>query len=433
MTLIDSIVRSNISGEYRSAGGIYNSGGTLTLTRSAITGNSAPRSGGGIVNFGTVTLVNSTVSNSTASNNGGGIWSSRSLTLTNSTITGNAASNGGGIYNLAGTVSPLNSIIAGNAAPLRPDCRGVIASQGHNLIGDSSGCDFTAATGDLLGGSTNAIDPLLGPLQDNGGPTFTRALLSGSPSIDAGGDASCPATDQRGIPRPQGAHCDIGAFEFTGSVPPRAFDQTVTNVAATPLTIVLTASDPDTGDTLTFVIVSPPAGGDLFEGATATGGKITTDDPVLIGDTVTYKAGLGFAGTDTFEFKANDGTADGNVATVTIVVNEPIVKGAVVFEGMPNPISGARVTFSRDAAVQVLTSDPASGNFEMQLHPGIYAVTIEKDGFLKATKTGLVVNNDTVLTPARLLWGDADGNGIIDVKDVTVPAKNLGMKESPWE
>ena len=182
---------------------------------------------------------------------------------------------------------------------------------------------------------------------------------------------------------------------------------------------------------MSFVIVSPPAGGDLFEGATAAGNVITTGN--LIGNTVTYKARFGFAGTDSFEFTANDGTADGNVATVTIVVNEPIVKGTVVLEGMPNPISGARVTFSGNPTVKVLTSSPASGNFQIQLHPGIYTVTIEKDGFLKATKTGVVVNNDTVLPPARLLWGDADGNGVIEVGEVVLPAKNLGIKESPWE
>ena len=56
-------------------------------------------------------------------------------------------------------------------------------------------------------------EPLLGALADNGGPTLTHALLTGSPAIDAGNDAACPATDQRGVTRPQGAHCDIGSYE----------------------------------------------------------------------------------------------------------------------------------------------------------------------------------------------------------------------------
>ena len=142
---------------------------------------------------------------------------------------------------------------------------------------------------------------------------------------------------------------------------------------------------------------------------------------------------MGFVGTDSFGFKANDGTEDSNFATVTIVVNASIVKGTIVLDGMPDPISGARVTFSGDSAVQVLTSDPASGNFQIQLPQGNYTVTIEKDGFLRATKTGLVVNNDVLLPPVRLLWGDANRNGIIDLIEVTILAKNLGMKESPWE
>ena len=82
--------------------------------------------------------------------------------------------------------------------------------------GDTIGCSFTPATGDLVN-----VDPMLGLLQDNGGPTLTHAILADSPAIDSGnpavpgiGGAACPQTDQRGVLRPQGAACDIGAFEF---------------------------------------------------------------------------------------------------------------------------------------------------------------------------------------------------------------------------
>ena len=415
------------------------------MTNSTISGNFAGANAGGIANYGqTLTMTNSTISGNTADSFGGGIANAfnATLTMTNSTITWNTAREGGGIMNFEGPISLKNSINAENTASSSgPDCSGDHTSLGYNLIGDGNGCEFQAATADQVGDGANPIDPVLGPLLGNGGPTFTHALLPGSPAMDAGDDAACPPADQRRVARPVDgdgngvATCDIGAFEFAidPNFLPTAFDQTVTTVADSPVTIVLTASDWDTGDTLSFGIVSLPAGGDLFEGGTASGEKIIAGDHVLIGDTVTYKASFGFAGADSFEFTANDGTADSNVATVAIMVNEPVVKGAVVFEGMPNPISGARVTFSGDGVVEVLTSDPASGNFQIQLPPGIYTVTIEKDGFLKATKTGVVVNNDTVLPPARLLFGDADGNGIIDVKDLSFPAKNLGAEESPWE
>ena len=122
---------------------------------------------------------------------------------------GNAASLGGGIYNL-GTLNARNTILAGNTALTGPDLSGNLGSLGHNLIGNTQGGSGFAAT-DLLN-----VDPLLGPLQDNGGPTQTMALLPGSPAIDAGDDTPpLPDFDQRGpgFPRISGPHVDIGAFE----------------------------------------------------------------------------------------------------------------------------------------------------------------------------------------------------------------------------
>ena len=403
-----TVASSTISGN--SDRGIENYFGNLTLTSSTISGNSNTNiggGGGGISNVGggTLTLTSSTVSGNSATDIGGGIYNeSGTLTLTSSTVSGNSATNiGGGVFNGDGaTVRLTNTILAVNTSSLRPDCRGSLTSLGHNLIGDSTGCGLTPVTGDLAN-----VDPKLGPLTENGGPTLTHALLPGSPAIDSGDDASCPATDQRGIARPQGAHCDIGAFEFTGTIPPRAFDQTLSTTGVRPVTILLTASDPDTGDTLSFIIVSPPAGGDLFEGATITGDKITTGDRVLTGDTVTYRARLGFAGTTSFTFKANDGTADGNVATVTIVVDRPTVKGTVRLESMPNPISGARVTLSTGGqTVARVTSDPGTGSFEIRLASGIYDVKVEKDGFLAAQRRGVVVDGNIMLPEVRLLWGE---------------------------
>jgi hypothetical protein len=119
-----------------------------------------------------------------------------------------------------------NSVVAGN---LDGDCdaypEGGIRSLGHNLMGNTTGCNFIPADGDLVGSEDNPIDPKLGPLQDNGGPTFTHALLEGSPAIDAGANATCAAElvnslDQRGALRPVdgdgdgSAVCDSGAYEL---------------------------------------------------------------------------------------------------------------------------------------------------------------------------------------------------------------------------
>jgi len=209
-------------------GGIANfDGGMLTITNSTFSGNDTARSGGGIANFGTLIITNSTFSDNIGSKSGGGIanFGGGTLSITNSTFSSNSSSGfGGGIANF-GTLRVTNSIIAKNTAPTGLDCSGPLSSLGHNLIGDNSGCSFTPAAGDLVGTGDNPIDPELGPLQDNGGPTFTRALLPGSPAIDAGDNATCAAApvnnlDQRGASRPVdgegdgSAICDIGAYEL---------------------------------------------------------------------------------------------------------------------------------------------------------------------------------------------------------------------------
>ena len=211
MELTDVTVSSNTAAG-SSGGGIVN-GGTMELTNVIVSDNSANRFGGGIFNFNsTMTLTNVTVSGNSAGADGGGIANGffgvrGTMTLSNVTVSDNTAlASGGGIVNNRDAV--LNNSIIGNNTP--DNCVGTraIISGGHNLE-DANSCGFTAP-GDL----TNT-DPLLGPLQDNGGTTETHALLPGSPAIDAGsGDCPPPTTDQRGVTRPQGADCDIGAYEF---------------------------------------------------------------------------------------------------------------------------------------------------------------------------------------------------------------------------
>ncbi|MBI4672359.1 MAG: hypothetical protein HY741_11940 [Chloroflexi bacterium] len=239
LTLDDVAISNNVASA--SGGGIYNAdGATLSGNRLLINGNQANAYfGGGIVNVGNgqVTLTNTTFSGNYAADDGGALYnndnnlrgSTNSVTLLNVTIANNStASDAGGIDNY-GTINFKNTLIAGNTAPgFGPDCRNPFGhpynSQGYNLVGNNTDCTFAAQTGDLVGASSTPIDARLNALADNGGPTQTHALMTDSPALDAGTDTGCPATDQRGVARPQGLACDIGAYEFQPATPPSAFN-----------------------------------------------------------------------------------------------------------------------------------------------------------------------------------------------------------------
>ncbi len=213
-------------------GGIFNRA-TLTLSYVTLQNNRTANRGGGLANQGTATLVNVTLSDNSAKNSGGGLFNiSGTLNLNNVTVAFNTADSdanntgdGGGVGREKGTLTASNSIIARNTdastGVKSNDCAGTLASQGYNLIQSLNGCTVSGVTT----GNLSGVDPNLGPLQDNPATpttptTPTRALLLGSPAIDAANplapgsaSAACVATDQRGFPRPAGARCDMGAFE----------------------------------------------------------------------------------------------------------------------------------------------------------------------------------------------------------------------------
>jgi hypothetical protein len=239
-----TITRCTVSGNTAgiSGSGIYNNQGTLSLTDSTISGNNAQNFGGGIYNNkGTLSLARTTVSgNSAATGFGGGIYNNKgpTVSLTNSTISGNMANQGrgGGMENNGSTVTIANTTVSGNSAAANSgggiDGIGTTFNLTNTIISGSTGGDCALNQGATLATNSHNLiqdgncspmltgDPKLGPLQNNGGLTATRALLAGSPAIDAGDDSvtGSPlslATDQRGngFLRKAGLHVDIGAFE----------------------------------------------------------------------------------------------------------------------------------------------------------------------------------------------------------------------------
>jgi len=222
LTLTNSTVSDNsVYGQFGVGGGIQHNNGEATLTNSTVSNNSVGGyshfCGGGINAWGSsptnLTLTNSTVSGNTSSSGGGICFRATAnsyLTLTNSTVSGNIATEGSGGGIRSRSLTLANTIVADNVVDdnVVDNCSDSVESLGYNLTDDTS-CALAEPT-DLV-----VADAMLGPLQDNGGPTETHALLPGSPAIDAGSvDCPPPATDQRGVARPQGTDCDIGAVEY---------------------------------------------------------------------------------------------------------------------------------------------------------------------------------------------------------------------------
>jgi CSLREA domain-containing protein len=285
-----------------------------TIAGNHVAGGAVEALGGGVYVLGKFTMVNSTVSGNSAESTapivqGGGVLlaidpastEGSEGTIVNSTISGNSvgvAGIGGGlsVYNPepmvggSAALSLKNTIIAGNTGPMGPSDCGTVATvtSDHNLSGDAS-CMFTDP------GSKQNANPQLGPLQDNGGETDTLALLAGSPAIDAGTNAGCPPTDQRGVSRPQGPGCDIGAFELVPARPaPPAPKPPVAAAADLRLRIKPKPKHPRAGRKLAFLITVRNGGpatatGAILKGAVpaltrkASGPKVNGKNPCKLG------------------------------------------------------------------------------------------------------------------------------------------------------
>jgi uncharacterized repeat protein (TIGR01451 family)/CSLREA domain-containing protein len=324
LTLNNSTVDSNNASTdtaYGDGGGIHSvgNGSSVTSNNSTVSSNSSNGggSGGGLWNGDGASMVlnNSTLSFNVSYNNGGAIYNTNNstLTLNNCTIGSHNyafGGNGGGIWNdNNGTVNFKNSIIAWNMAnSAGPDCHNTatLISLDYNLVGDDSGCPFTPQTGDQVN-----VDPLLGGLQDNGGPTETRALLLGSPAFDAIPIGSCTdhlgtpiTTDQRGVARPQGSACDIGAYEA--------------QTADLSLSKTVDKANPDVGEKVVFTIQATNNGP---LGATGVG----ISDPL--------PSGLTLASSNASQGPYTGSTGEWNVGSLTVGLSATLTITATVDAG----------------------------------------------------------------------------------------------------
>jgi len=326
------VANSTLSGNIAGFGGGISSVGSpgsasasVVVTSSTLSSNSAFGRGGGIFNNNAfranLRIVNSTLSGNSAGAGGGGIDfrgnAVGTLQIVHATFSGNSAAGvgGGAITFEAGTLEIGHTIFTTAASGANiVKFTGTITSLGHNLSSDAAGGDATTDPGGLLNatGDIRNTPPLLGPLQDNGGPTFTHALLSGSPATDAGDPAFVgpPDFDQRGIgfPRVQNGRIDIGAFE---SAPPAA-TMTTADSATVQYSDVVTLSATVSPDTAAGSIQFSVGGTPVGSAVAVSGGEAKLNVQVLLAAD-SYQIKAVFTSSDT-GFSDSDGTS---VLTVT--------------------------------------------------------------------------------------------------------------------
>lgn len=318
--------------------------------------------GGAILNkSGTVFLTNATIAgNFTQAGNGGG-------SLSGGGAGAGGATAGGGILNYNGTVSIANSTLAGNADIYTVAENGgtsaisltnsILDSIGYQIFGGngayntSGNNNLIRSNGGFSGGVVSSADPLLGTLQNNGGPTATRAVPVNSVAVDAGDDSvlGTYTIDQRGSARKSRGHVDIGAYELQNTAP-SATAQSVTVNQNTAWQISLSGTDPE-NDALSYSIVTNPAHGSL--------GTVS-------GNVVTYTPAAGYIGSDSFTFKVSDayGLTSGS-ASVSITVNgAPIATAQSV---QTNQDSAKTITLAAtdpesDAVTFGVVSNPSHGS-----------------------------------------------------------------------
>ncbi len=315
-----SLVNSTVSGNSGYWGGVYSltqDVSTVSLVNSTISGNS----GGGVCSrtqdVSTVSLVNSTVSGNSSGGVFGFTQDESMVSLVNSTVSGNSGY-WGGVYSLTQDVSTValhrsliagNTVIAGNAAFFLGsevtwiNYGGSFLANDMNLFGHSGITTTEAFYGvsvgvtDILatadGGNSTALTDILDPaLANNGGPTLTHALVTDSPAIDAAGDCSPLGTDQRGVARPQGLACDIGAFELSETV-----SETCGNCVDDDGDGLVDFTDPDcpappmTKERASFSLNAPVQTDQLTLTATLPGGGLV--NPLLDGVNVQFVDGNG--------------------------------------------------------------------------------------------------------------------------------------------
>ena len=454
---IATLTNCTVSGNTAiNSGGIISAGGvsaTLTMTDCTINGNTGSDGNAGVsASFGVATLTNCTISGNSG---GSGVTCYHAtVTLTNCTVSGNSNSNvlpnlnsanrGGGVFSDS-TTTLNNTIVARNTAGIDPDVCGAVTGS-NNLIGNGTGMTGISdgVNHNQVGTSGSPINPELGLLQDNGGPTQTMALLLGSPAIDAGNNALIPAgvtTDQRGFPRVVDGIVDIGAFESNlrpHVITVSAGDGQSAGIntpfgVALAVTVIDASNRPVSGVLVTFDSVSGGSGA----GVTFVGGATAVTD--ANGVAVKSVVANGFANTPVDPFFQVIATVGGGSAHPAVFVlsnspfdffvisGDPSVQQGVPYTlhlstpGVQDPalVTGWTINFG-DGTTLIVPGNPSSVTHTFTNAPNNLTITaratIARVGTFPASNTVLL----NVLTP-QVVATASDHAGPGDQVTVAIP------------
>jgi CSLREA domain-containing protein len=438
MTVTGTSITNNTTGNGGNGAGLYNASGRLvTINNTTFSNNSSPNSGGAIMNNGAVQMANSTISGNTA-NVGSGIYNVSISDVRNTTVSGNHTGNAiedastVNLINCTVTLndsygfnhtSPnndlvMNTIIAGNAGV--SDVHGHFFSDGGNLIGRADGSDgFGIPPGDQVGSIASPLDPHLGPLADNGGPTKTHALLSNSTALDAGKNCVDPdvggpcdlltplLTDQRGtifnrkVDGPDGdttATVDIGAYEMQtalASLPDTSINED-TQLAFTF----------DGGDTITISSVT----------ATSSNSTLVPNDPAHLSVTMTGSTGV---------VTINPAANENGTTNITVTINrtggpesKTFLLTVIAVNDAPSFTKGVDQTVFEDAGPQTV-NNWATGISAGPADESGQVLTFQVTGNTNASlfSAGPAISSTGTLTYTPAANANGDATITINLKD----------------